>query len=428
MTLNKFFQFGKNKLYKLNRSITGQDTKKTLSLIKVYLPSLKIKSIKSGEKIFDWKIPPEWNVKKAFVLDKNGEKIIDFKDNNLHLIGYSTKIKKKINKTQLLKKLHTLPSLPNAIPYKTSYYKKEWGFCVSEIQKKKIKKKYKKKDYFLVNVDTSFNKNGKLNYGELYLKGKSDIELIISTYICHPSMANNELSGPIVSMALADYFKKKNLNYSLRFIFIPETIGSIAYIYKNLKYLRNKRVFGINLTCIGDNRGHSFMFSKFKNTPIDESVLSAYKQLRIVPTEHTFLKRGSDERQFNSPGIDIPMASIFRTKYGEFSEYHTSLDDFKLVTLKGLRGGYKVSKKVIEIFQKKNIPKYKILCEPHLSKRKLYPTLSGNKIHVPSRRYLDFLQYADGYTSLDKISKNIQLSLKKVKSIYIELKNKNMVY
>ena len=137
MTLNKFFQFGKNKLYKLNRSITGQDTKKTLSLIKVYLPSLKIKSIKSGEKIFDWKIPPEWNVKKAFVLDKNGEKIIDFKDNNLHLIGYSTKIKKKINKTQLLKKLHTLPSLPNAIPYKTSYYKKEWGFCVSEIQKKK---------------------------------------------------------------------------------------------------------------------------------------------------------------------------------------------------------------------------------------------------------------------------------------------------
>ena len=170
------------------------------------------------------------------------------------------------------------------------------------------------------------------------------------------------------------------------------------------------------------------MFSKFKNTPIDESVLSAYKQLRIVPTEHTFLKRGSDERQFNSPGIDIPMASIFRTKYGEFSEYHTSLDDFKLVTLKGLRGGYKVSKKVIEIFQKKKIPKYKILCEPHLSKRKLYPTLSGNKIHVPSRRYLDFLQYADGYTSLDKISKNIQLSLKKVKSIYIELKNKNMVY
>ena len=203
-------------------------------------------------------------------------------------------------------------------------------------------------------------------------------------------MANNELSGPIVSMALANYFKSKQLNYSLRFLFIPETIGSINFISENLSKLKKKRVFGLNLSCIGDEKNYSMMYSKYENSPIDEAILDAYKLLKIKPKKYSFLKRGSDERQFNSPGVDIPMASIFRTKYGEYPEYHTSLDNFDIVTYKGLLGGFKVAKKTIEIFQNTIIPKNNNLCEPQLSKRNLYPTLSSNKIDLKSEKILRF--------------------------------------
>lgn len=416
--LNKFFLLAKKKLFHLNRSITGKDTKLTLDIIKKNLKNLKIRKVKSNTKVFDWKIPDEWNVESAYVLDKSKKKIIDFKNNNLHLVGYSKKIKKKISKKKLLKKIYTLSSLPNAIPYKTSYYKRDWGFCISHNQKKKIIKNYNLNDKFFVNIKSSHKKNGSLHYGELILKGKSNIELIISTYICHPSMANNELSGPIVSMALANYFKKKTLNYTLRFLFIPETIGSIYFIKKNFTQLKNKQVFGLNLSCIGDERNYSMMYSKFKDSPIDEAILEAYKKLNIKPKKFSFLKRGSDERQFNSPGVDIPMASLFRTKYGEYPEYHSSMDNFDIVTYKGLMGGFKIAKKTIEIFQKKIIPFNKILCEPQLGKRNLYPKLSSNKIDLKSRRYLDFLQYADGKSSIEKIADLIKIKHKDVFDIH----------
>ena len=201
--------------------------------------------------------------------------------------------------------------------------------------KKEIKKKYYDSDKFKVVIKSQFNKRGNLNYGELVIPGKSKQEILISTYICHPSMANNELSGPIVSMTLAQYFLKiKNLKKTLRFIFIPETIGSISYLSKNLKKLKKNVIAGYNLSCIGDERMHSCMFSKYSNSISDKALRSAYKSLNINYKRHSFLKRGSDERQFNSPGIDLPIASIFRTKYAEYPEYHTSLDDFKLVTIK----------------------------------------------------------------------------------------------
>jgi aminopeptidase-like protein len=423
--LNRFFLLAKKKLFHLNRSITGKDTKLTLDIIKKNLKNLKIRKVKSNTKVFDWKIPDEWNVESAYVLDKSKKKIIDFKNNNLHLVGYSKKIKKKISKKNLLKKIYTLSSLPNAIPYKTSYYKRDWGFCISHNQKKKIIKNYNLNDKFFVNIKSSHKKNGSLHYGELILQGKSNIELIISTYICHPSMANNELSGPIVSMALANYFKKKTLKYTLRFLFIPETIGSIYFIKKNFTQLKNKQVFGLNLSCIGDERNYSMMYSKFEDSPIDEAILEAYKKLNIKPKKFSFLKRGSDERQFNSPGVDIPMASLFRTKYGEYPEYHSSMDNFDIVTYKGLMGGFKIAKKTIEIFQKKIIPFNKILCEPQLGKRNLYPKLSSNKIDLKSRRYLDFLQYADGKSSIEKIADHIKIKYKDVFDIHkILTKNK----
>ena len=239
-------------------------------------------------------------------------------------------------------------------------------------------------------------------------------------------MANNELSGPIVSMALANFFSKKNLNHSIRFLFIPETIGSINFIKENYSRLKKKRVFGLNLSCIGDDKNYSMMYSKYKNSPIDESVIEAYKFLKIKPHKFSFLQRGSDERQFNSPGVDIPMASLFRTKYGEYKEYHTSLDNFDLVTYKGLLGGFKVAKK-FEIFQNKIIPKNKILCEPQLSKRNLYPTLSSNKVDFKSRKFLDFLQFADGKSSLTQISNEINIKTKDALKILKILEEKKLI-
>ena len=425
--IDRFYNLGK-KLFPINRSITGKGTLKSLKLISKNFKKFKIKKIKSGKKVFDWKIPPEWNVEEAYILDKNNKKIIDFKRNNLHLVGYSKNTNLILTKKKLLKKLHSLKKNPNAIPYITSYYKKYWGFCVSENFKKEVLKKYKPKDKFKIYINSKFNKNGFLNYGEYLLKGKVKKEILISTYICHPSMANNELSGPIVSMSLISYFSKLNNYYSIRFLFIPETIGSIAYIFKNLKNLKKKVFCGFNISCIGDEMNHSYILSKYKNSPSDEALLLAYKKLKIEPLEFSFLERGSDERQFNSPGIDLGITSVSRTKYGEYKEYHTSLDNFNLVTKKGIRGGFNVIKKAIEIIQSKKFPKNLVLCEPFLTKRKLYPTLSGSeKININTSNILDFLQFSDEKNSLEKISKLTKINMNKINEIYKNLKKLKLI-
>ena len=430
MTINRYYFLAKKTLFPLNRSLTGKGIKNTLKIIKKEFPKLKIKKIKSGTKVFDWRIPQEWNISDAFIIDKNGNKIIDFKKNNLHVVGYSKPINKTINRDNRLNNLFTIKKQPNAIPYITSYYKKRWGFCLSFNQFKKLKNEYKKSDKFKVVIKSSFNKKGFLNYGEFFLKGNSSDEILISTYVCHPSMANNELSGPIVSMSLINYFKKfKNLNKSLRFIFIPETIGSIAYIKQNFNKLKSNVIGGYNLSCIGDEKNHSCMMSKYENSPSDEALLEAYKKLKIKKYKiYSFLKRGSDERQFNSPGIDLKITSIFRTKYGEFPEYHTSLDNFKLVTLKGVQGGFNVAKKSIMILMNKIIPKNKILCEPQMGKRGLYPTLSTKEKKSMTKNYMNFLQYADGNNSIEKIANKINLSFKLTKKIFLKLKSKNLVH
>jgi len=429
MLSDKYYSIAKNILFPICRSITGDGVRKTLQIIKKEFPLLKIHNVKSGTKVFDWIIPPEWNISDGYILDKNNKKILDFKANNLHVVGYSTPVNKLLLKRNLLKHLHSLPKQQRAIPYVTSYYKKNWGFCISHIEKKKIIKDYKETDIFKVVIKSSFKPKGNLNYGELILKGKSKQEILVSTYICHPSMANNELSGPIVSMSLIKYFSKiKDLDKTLRFIFIPETIGSITYLHKNLAILKKNIVGGYNLTCIGDERQHSCIFTKYNNTNSDKSLKSAYKKLKIKFKKYSFLKRGSDERQYNSPGIDLPIASIFRTKYGEFPEYHTSLDDFTLVTKKGIRGGFTVVKTAINILRKKIIPKNKILCEPQMGKRGLYhQRISQKRINKNVRNYMDFLQYADGKYDLNDISKKLNLKLNEATKILKILKKNRLI-
>ena len=429
--LKKNYLFAKNKLFPICRSITGNGIKESLFLIKKKFPKLKIRRIKSQQKIFDWKVPPEWNVKDASITDENGIKIVDFKINNLHLVSFSKRVNKSVSKKDLLNHLHYRKDLPNAIPYVTSYYKNYWGFCVSYNQYKKILKIYGAKSKFKINIDTNFNKKGYLNYGELILKGKTKKEILVSTYLCHPSMANNELSGPIVSMNLINYFLKKKINKTIRFLFIPETIGSIAFINKNLDYLKKWCIGGYNLTCIGDERNHSCLLSKYEDSPSDKCLLDAYKVLKIKFKTYPFLMRGSDERQYNSPHVDLGITSIFRTKYGEYKEYHSSYDNFDLVTLKGLKGGYNVARTAINKLQKSIIPETNLMCEPQLSKRNMYNSISKinyrtNKLNL-SKKILNFIQYSNGKNRIEDISNIIKLDLAETKSIYKLLMKKNLL-
>ncbi len=430
LLIKKYYKIGKHQLFPICRSITGKGIKKTLRIIKDNFSELKILREYSGSKVFDWKIPPEWNINDAYVIDKTGKKIVDFKKNNLHIVGYSIPINKVVDKNTFIQHLHSLPDKPSAIPYITSYYKKYWGFCVTDFEKKKFLRTYNRNDKFRIVIKSDLNPNGILNYGELVLNGKSKKEILISTYICHPSLANNELSGPIVSMCLIEYFKKfKKLKKTLRFIFIPETIGSITYLNKNLFKLKNNLIAGYNLSCIGDERDHSCILSRYGDTLADKSLLKAYKLLKIKYNIHSYLKRVADQRQYCSPLINLPIASIFRSKHGEYPEYHTSLDDFNLVTEKGIKGGFDVSKKCIEILLDAEVPINKILCEPNLGKRNLYPTLSSGKHSFnKAENILNFLQYADGKNTVEEISKLIQVDLKLVNEINELLKKRNLIY
>jgi aminopeptidase-like protein len=428
MHTSRFLNLAKKDLFHLCRSITGSGISKTLKIIKNNFPKLKIYSIKSRTKFFDWRVPDQWDVKKAYVEGKEKKKIIDFSKNNLHLVGYSVPINKNITFKDLLKKIHTIKKLPNAIPYRTSYYKKYWGFCITEKYKQQLMSEYRQNDILKVIIQSKLKK-GFLKYGELKIPGKSSQEILISTYICHPSMANNELSGPIVSMSLIHYFmKRKKPDKTLRFIFIPETIGSIVFIKRNLKNLKSNLVGGYNLTCIGDDRMHSCMLTKYKNSLSDLSLLEAYKKLKIKFRVFSFLKRGSDERQYNAPGIDLPVSSIFRSKYEEYPEYHTSLDNFNLVTQKGIEGGFKVAKTAINILLKKKIPKIRFLCEPFMGKRNLYPNLSGQKLNQSTKDIMNFIAYSDGKNDLKKISRLINKSYLTTSKIYKILLKKKIIY
>jgi aminopeptidase-like protein len=428
MKIEEIYNLGKFNLFPICRSLTGLGNLKTLKIIKKKFKILKIKKFKCGTKVFDWKIPEEWNIKNAYILDKNKKKIIDFNKNNLHVVGYSSPVNLWLNKKTLLSRLHSIEKKPAAIPYITSFYKKYWGFCTTHKQKKEIIKNYDKNDKFKVVINSNFKKNGRLLYGEVIIPGISKQEILISTYICHPSMANNELSGPLVSLCLINYFQKfKKLKKTLRFIFIPETIGSIAYLSKNLDYLKKYTVGGYNLSCIGDERQYSCMLSKYKNAQSDIAILKAFKKLKIKYKLYSFLERGSDERQYNSPNIDLPIASIFRSKYHEYPEYHTSLDNFKLVTLKGIKGGYKISREAIKILMKMTVPKNLIFCEPQMGRRGLYPSLSFGNIDKTTNNLMNFLQYADGKNDMQKISKLIKISLSECNKIYKILCKKKIV-
>ena len=418
----KIHDFAKQ-LWPLNRSITGNGVRQTLNIIKEHISELKIHSVPSGTQVFDWNIPLEWNVNDAYIITPSGKKICDFSENNLHLLGYSVPFRGKVSLEELKKNLYTLPDQPEAIPYVTSYYHERWGFCLSKNQFDLLEE-----GVYEVVIDSNLFK-GFLNYGEIIIPGKSQDEILLSTYVCHPSMANNELSGPTVLTFLAKWLKElPNINFTYRIIFIPETIGSITYLSKHYKYLKKNVIAGFNISCIGDDRAYSFLPSRNGNTISDEIAKHVLKWIDPNFVSYSWLDRGSDERQYCAPGIDLPIASILRTKYEEYPEYHTSLDNLEdVVTPKGLEGGYWAIRRALELIERNKKYKVTVLGEPQMSKRGLYPTLSKKESRKKIRIMMDLISLCDGKNSLLEIANQLDLPAWDIYDLVDMLEQKQLI-
>tara|TARA_Y100000816_G_scaffold289820_1_gene277076 strand:- start:1059 stop:2384 length:1326 start_codon:yes stop_codon:yes gene_type:complete len=426
----KKLKFFFDRLFKIPRSITGKGFLKSIKILGEIV-DLNLVKIKSGSKVLDWTVPKEWNVNDAYVLNSKGEKIIDFKKNNLHLVNYSIPIKKKIEFNDLNKHLFKIKSMPNAIPYVTSYYNRNWGFCLSYNQYKKINKK----DKFKVVIDTKLH-NGNLIYSDKKIKGKSKKEILIYTYLCHPQMANNELSGPLVWSFLYKYLKMTGPhNYTYRFVCAPENIGAASFLHKNKKNVKNI-VAGYIVQCAGNGKIVTFKKSRLATSLADRAALNIIKNSKFKYKIVDFVPDGSDERQFCSPGFNLPIASIMRKMYGEYKEYHTSLDNEKCISYKTILETLNIYIDTLKTIEGNFVPYARVQYgTPQLSKSKidLYPKMM-NFIDKPRKEYvllmLEILNLSDGKLDLldicnikgFKLINYIDLYEKLIKSKHIKIK------
>ncbi len=378
-------------LWPICRSLTGAGVRATLDYLGERIPSLERHRIPSGTDVFDWTIPQEWVVRGAHLTGPDGKRVLDFAENNLHLVGYSTPTRATMPLEDLQAHLHSLPDQPDAIPYVTSYYAPNWGFCLTHTQREALADG----EYEIV-IDTELV-DGHLDYADAVLPGASEDEVLISTYVCHPSMANNELSGPVVTTALYRWLAAQDeRRFTYRFVFVPETIGAVAYTARHLDHLKARTHAGFVVTCVGDERAYSFLPSRRGDTAADRAGRAALESLEAGYDSYPFLERGSDERQYCSPHVDLPVASIMRSKYGTYPEYHTSLDDLSLVTPAGLQGAIDAYTRALLLLEHDRRWQVSTPCEPQLGKRGLYPNLSkvGSAQGLAHMRNL--LAYADG--------------------------------
>ena len=402
-----------NDLFPICRSLTGEGNRKTLRYIKKINRNFKIKNFKSGEKFYDWKIPLEWKIKNAYIKDKLGLKIIDFKKNNLYVLNYSTPIKKRLNFSRLKKNIFTLKKSPSLIPYATSYYKRRWGFCM---EYKKFKN-FRNNQKFDVLIDSKHFK-GKMDYAELVIKGKSKKTILICSYICHPSLANNELSGPLVLTALSKILKPSK--YTIKLLLIPETIGAIAYIKKNLNFLRQNLVAGINISCVGDKGKFSLISSLSENTYADKISLRILKKRNFK--KYSFLDRGSNERQFGCQNLNLPFVTICRSRFGDYKQYHTSADNLKILSEKNLRESTILIRDIIYEIQKNRIFLKNTTCEPFLTKYNLVNLIGGPKKNRYFQEIQNIVAYAGKDFDIKELSIKLKINFKKVLEIIMKLK------
>ena len=385
-------------LYPICRSITGNGVRETLRRVGEHIP-LKLREVPTGTQVFDWTVPKEWNIRDAWVKNSDGIKVIDFKKSSLHVLNYSTPVHKRMSLAELREHLYTLPDHPDWIPYKTSYYQERWGFCLSQNQLDDLKE-----GLYEVVIDSSLE-TGNLTYAECLITGESSDEVLISCHICHPSICNDNLSGMALSTFLARHLHGRPLRYSYRFIFIPGTIGAITWLALN-ESVTDRVKHGLVVANVGDSGKMNYKKSRRGDAEIDKAVAHALKDSG-GPYEITdFSPYGYDERQFCSPGFNLPMGSLTRTPWGRYPEYHTSADDLSLVQPGYLADSFNTYLSVLNILENNRCyvnqnPK----CEPQLGKRGLYRQMGGN---VESKEaelaMLWVLNLSDGSCSLLEIA------------------------
>lgn len=399
------------RLFPICRSLTGNGVRETLGILQEKLPEMKLYEVPSGTKAFDWTVPDEWNIRDGFIEDEQGKCVVSFQKSNLHIMGYSEPVDRVVDLEELKRHIYVQESQPEVIPYVTSYYKRRFGFCMSKNQRDNLRE-----GRYRMYIDSTLEP-GFLTYGEYILPATTidrdgTKEILLSTYICHPSMANNELSGPCVATALACWLREQPVRrYTYRFVFVPETIGSIVYISRNLKQLKQNVIAGFVLSCLGDNRAFSYVKSRQGNTLADRVARNVLRDHASGYIAYSFLERGSDERQYNAPGVDLPVCSICRSKYGKYPEYHTSADDLSLISPEGLQGALDIYQKCLRGLEYNRKYRVNCLCEPQLGKRGLYPTVSYKGSADSVRNMMNLIAYADGKTDLIDISDVIHAPL-----------------
>tara|TARA_Y100001970_G_C14247277_1_gene869188 strand:- start:2769 stop:4076 length:1308 start_codon:yes stop_codon:yes gene_type:complete len=429
MDITSEFKFYLNKLFPMNRSLTGEQNRETLKIIKDIIP-IKVHEYSSGSKVFDWVIPEEWNVVEAWVKNSKGEKVIDFNNSNLHLVSYSEPIQKKVSLEELQKKLHFLEQIPEAIPYRTSYYSKDWGFCLS--YNDYIGKVINNPGDFEIFIDCNFKKGG-LSIGEILIPGRNQKEILISCYICHPSMANDSLSGVLITAFLARELLKiqKDLEHSYRIVFVPETIGAIAYSYYNLEKMR-KIERGLVITTCGGKGRLGYKRAKDGDDFINQMTEDVFYENGDEFLTYDFDINGSDERQYSSIGIGINCVTITKDKYYEYNYYHTSLDNLDFVLPENLK---KTFDRYLQLINKldKNIvyTNLKPYGEIMLSKYNLFSGDGGS--FLPSMKLTEkeiilwLMHLCDGEMPLYMIAKKINVKLEELYAIAKKLEMENIL-
>jgi aminopeptidase-like protein len=397
-------------LYPICRSITGNGVRETLKALSKHIP-LEIREVASGTRVFDWTVPKEWNIKRAYVKDPGGEEVLDFQRSNLQVLNYSIPIHKTVSLEELREHLYSVPEHPDWIPYRTSYYKENWGFCLTHKQLEGLAT-----GEYEVLIDASLE-DGYLTYGEYCLKGESDREVLISAHICHPSLANDNLSGIALAVFLAKSLKELSLRYSYRFLLIPGTIGSITWLSSNeTEAFRIEH--GLVLTCVGDPGKVTYKKSRRGDTEIDRAVTQVLRDSGNPFEIREFSPYGYDERQFCSPGFNLPVGCFMRTSHGEFPEYHTSADDLNFVRPECLADSFLKCWAVLRILEQNKIyvnlnPK----CEPQLGKRGLYGQIGGQADgKLRELAMLWVLNLSDGNHSLLDIAEKSGLEFRMIRN------------